>query len=48
MVMGGDSCSKVVRSNPGAVYWMVIKFVVLEGVAFQNAFLILQNCRIIY
>ena len=22
MVMGGDSCSKVVSSNPGTVYWM--------------------------
>ena len=24
MVMGGDSCPKVVGSNPGTVYWMDI------------------------
>ena len=24
VVMGGDSCSKVVSSNPGTVYWMDI------------------------
>ena len=26
VVMRGDLCSKVVCSNPGAVYWMVITF----------------------
>ena len=27
MVMGGDSYSKVVGLNPGAVYWMVERIV---------------------
>ena len=24
VVMGGDSCSKVMGSNPGTIYWMDI------------------------
>ena len=36
MVMGGDSCSKVVSSNPGTVFWMDI---------FSHTYL-LDNCNV--
>ena len=35
MVMGDDSCSRVVGSNPGTVYWMDIFHIYL-----------LQNCNV--